>query len=114
MGFGTLDDVAVSAGSPGDKLNNIWAINLGATIKPFDKMSIRGDLWYAAKPQDDPVTGEDKLGVEGNLYINYELVENLNLQLIGAYLWADDATARDDNGNDDDPYEIGFQTSLSF
>ena len=113
MGFGTLDDVAVSAGSPGDKLTNIWALNLGATIKPFDKLSIRGDLWYAEKPKDDPITDEKKLGVEGDIHINYELVENLNLELIGAYLWADDATSLDGD-NDEDPYEIGFQTSLSF
>ena len=113
MGFGALDDVAVSAGSPGDRLTNIWAVNLGATIKPFDKLSIRGDLWYAAHPNDDPVTDEKKLGIEGNLHINYELVENLNLQLIGAYLWADDATSLDGN-NKEDPYEIGFETSLSF
>jgi hypothetical protein len=116
MGFGTLDDVAVSAGSPGDRLTNIWALNLGATIKPFDKLSIRGDVWYAAHPQDDPFTDEKKLGLEGDLHITYELVENLNLELIGAYLWADDATssAPDAGDNKDDPYEIGFQTSLSF
>jgi hypothetical protein len=114
MGFGTFDDVAVSAGSPGDKLTNIWAISLGATIKPFDKLSIRGDVWYAEKPEDDPITDDDKLGVEADLRINYELVEGLNLELVGAYLWADDATSTDDDGNDEDPYEIGFQTSLSF
>jgi hypothetical protein len=113
MGYGTLDDVAVSAGSPGDKLTNIWAVNLGATIKPFDKLSIRGDVWYAEKPEDDFVTDEDKLGIEGDLHINYELVEGLNLELIAAYLWADDATSTDGD-NDEDPYEIGFQTSLSF
>jgi hypothetical protein len=113
MGYGSIDN-QTSAGSPGDKLTNIWAVNLGATIKPFDKLSIRGDVWYAAKPEDDFVTDEDKLGVEGNIHINYQLVEGLNLELIGAYLWADDATAPDDDGNDEDPYEIGFVTSLSF
>jgi hypothetical protein len=113
MGFGTLDDVAVSAGSPGDKLTNIWALNLGVTIKPFDKLSIRGDVWYAEKPQDDFITDEKKLGVEGDLHINYQLVEGLNLELIGAYLWANDATSTDGN-NDNDPYEVGFETSLSF
>jgi hypothetical protein len=113
MGYGTLDDVAVSAGSPGDRLTNLWAVNLGATIKPFDKLSIRGDVWYAAHPNDDPATDEKKLGIEGDLHINYELVENLNLELIGAYLWADDGTSTAGN-NDEDPYEIGFQTSLSF
>ena len=113
MGYGIFDQ-NLPAGSPGDKLTNIYAVNLGATIKPFDKLSIRGDLWYAGKPQDDPVTDEDKLGVEGNLKITYELVEGLNLDLVGAYLWADDAVALDDDGNDEDPYEVGFRTSLSF
>jgi hypothetical protein len=113
MGYGSIDN-QVSAGSPADKLTNIWAVNLGATIKPFDKLSIRGDVWYAAKPEDDFVTDEDKLGTEANLHINYQLVEGLNLELIGAYLWADDATSTDDDGNDEDPYEIGFITSLSF
>jgi hypothetical protein len=37
----------------------------------------------------------------------------LDLELIGAYLWANDATSTDGN-NDNDPYEVGFQTSLSF
>ena len=113
MGYGTIDN-QLSAGTPGDKLTNIWAVNLGATIKPFDKLSIRGDVWYAEHVEDDPITDEKKLGVEGDLHINYELVEGLNLQLIGAYLWADDATSTDDDGNDEDPYEIAFQTSLSF
>jgi hypothetical protein len=113
MGYGSIDKDA-SAGSPADKLTNIWALNLGATIKPFDKLSIRGDVWYAEHPEDDPITDEDKLGVEGNLHINYQLVEGLNLELVAAYLWADDATSTDDDGNDEDPYEIGFITSLSF
>jgi hypothetical protein len=113
MGYGTLDDVAVSAGSPGDKLTNIWAVNLGATIKPFDKLSIRGDVWYAKKVEDDFITDEKKLGVEADLHINYELVENLNLELIGAYQWAGDAVSNNGN-NKEDPYEVGFQTSLSF
>jgi hypothetical protein len=112
MGYGVIDN-QVSAGSPADKLNNIWALNLGASIKPFDKLSIRGDLWYAEKPKDDPITDEKKLGTEADLVIDYQLVENLNLKLIGAYLWADDATSLDGN-NDEDPYEIAFQTSLSF
>ena len=113
MGYGIFDQ-NLPAGSPGDKLSNIWAINLGATIKPFDKLTIRGDVWYAEKPEDDFITDEDKLGVEADIRITYELVEGLNLDLVGAYLWADDAVALDDNGNDEDPYEVGFQTSLSF
>ena len=45
--------------------------------------------------------------------VTYQLVEGLNLDLIGAYLWAGDATSTDGN-NDEDPYEFGAQLSLSF
>jgi hypothetical protein len=40
-------------------------------------------------------------------------VEGLNLDLVGAYLWAGDATSLDGN-NEEDPYEFGAQLSLSF
>ena len=114
MGFGTFDDVAVSAGSPGDKLTNIVAANIGATIKPFDKLSLTGDIWWAQLVEDESGPGEeDELGVEVDLKITYELVEGLNLDLIGAYLFAGDATSLDGD-NEENPYEIGFQTSLSF
>jgi hypothetical protein len=113
MGYGVVDN-QVSAGSPADKLNNIYALNLGASIKPYDKLSISGDLWFASKVEKDPITDEKDLGLEADLRITYELVEGLNLDLIGAYLWAGDATAIDANGNDKNPYELAFQTSLSF
>ncbi len=114
MGFGEFDDVAVSAGSPGDKLNNIAAANIGATIKPFDKLSITGDIWWAQLVEDEQGPGEeDELGVEVDLRVDYQLVEGLNLALIGAYLFAGDATSLDGD-NEENPYEVGFQTSLSF
>ena len=114
MGFGEFDDVAVSAGSPGDKLTNIVAANIGATIKPFDKLSLTGDIWWAQLVEDESGPGEeDELGVEVDVRVDYELVEGLQLSLIGAYLFAGDATSLDGD-NEEDPYEIGFQTSLSF
>ena len=35
-------------------------------------------------------------------------MEGLNLDLVGAYLWAGDAVSVDGN-NDEDPYEFGAQ-----
>jgi len=40
-------------------------------------------------------------------------VDNLKLEVVGAYLFADDATTGGGD-NADDPYEIGTRLSLSF
>jgi hypothetical protein len=112
MGNGTFDNQA-SAGSPANKIGNIAAFNIGATIKPMEKLSLSGDLWYATLVEDDIDTGEKELGVELDLKATYQLVEGLNLDIIGAYLFADDATSLDGN-NDEDPWEVGTRLSLSF
>ena len=114
MGLGVFDNQA-SAGSSGADVSNQWAANIGATIKPMEKLSLTGDIWYSQLAEDD-VNGEDELGFEIDLKATYQLVEGLNLDLVGAYLFADDATAVAGNtsGNDDDPWEIGTRLSLSF
>ncbi|MDJ0720966.1 MAG: hypothetical protein QNJ04_05020 [Desulfobacterales bacterium] len=114
MGLGIFDNRA-SANAPGDKISNVWAINLGVDMKPMDKLKVALDLWYAERVEDEMVAnGEDELGTELDLLITYELVEGLNLDLVGAYLWADDATADGTEDNEEDPYEVGARLSLSF
>ncbi len=114
MGLGVFDN-RPSAGSGGDKITNIWAVNLGVDMKPMDKLKIAIDMWYAGLPEEDAnPAGEDELGFELDGRITYELVEGLNLDLIGAYLFADDATAAGERDNEEDPYEFGAQLSLSF
>jgi hypothetical protein len=111
MGYGVFD-FYTSAGAPADQISNVWAANLGATFKPMDKLSITGDVWYAELAEENEFN-EDELGLELNLKATYKLMENLNLDLVGAYLFAGDATSLDGN-NEDDPYEIGTRLSLSF
>ncbi len=118
MGYGILDNES-SAGSPADKISNIWAVNLGVDMKPLDKLKIAIDMWYAELLEDEQrLNEEDELGFELNGVITYELVEGLNLDLIGAYLWADDGTStaldKDGDDNEEDPYEYGVRLSLSF
>jgi len=118
MGYGDLGDTSyaqVSNNSPADKIGNIWAANLGATVKPMDKLKIRLDIWYAALNEGIVVNGseEETLGTEVDLKISYELVQNLNMDIIGAYLFAGDATTEKDP-DDADPYEVGVKLSLSF
>jgi hypothetical protein len=140
LGFGIFD-AQVPASSPSDDISNVWAVNLGTTIKPMDKLSISFDLWYAELDEPryffDAVTGqresEDELGVEADLKITYQLIEGLNLDIVGAYLWAGEAIYDDDqapsfanpapfvqvdgrgpNLDESDPWEVGARLSLSF
>ena len=117
MGNGIFDNLTggfsdASVGAPADAPSNILAVNLGATFKPMDKLSITADLWYA-KLDEKNIFGKDKLGTEADLLISYKLVEGLTLDVVGAYLWAGDATSGDGK-NDRNPYEFGTRLSLSF
>ena len=118
MGLGVFDNQA-AAGQPNGDVSNLWAANIGATIKPMEKLSLTGDLWYAQLVEDNPGNDANELGFEVNLKATYQLTEGLNMDLVGAYLFADDAIVDADsadagNTNDDDPWEIGTQLSLSF
>lgn len=122
MGYGVFDNQGLPAyhDGDGDQIGNIMAANLGTTIKPSDDLKVSLDAWYAKLAEGIDVTDangvtseEDELGIEANLRITYQLVEGLKLDLIGAYLFAGDATTLKSN-NDKNPYEIGTQLSLSF
>ena len=114
MGLGIFDAQA-SDGSPGDKIGNIMAANLGTTIKPTERLEIALDGWYAKLAEEvteGAEEGEDELGVEANLRLTYTLIKGLKLDLVGAYLWAGEAIYK---GTDEaDPYEVGTRLSMSF
>lgn len=111
MGYGIFDNQA-SAGACGDKITNITAFNLGTTVKLSEKLAVTGDIWYAMLNEDDAYN-EDKLGTELDLKITYQLIEGLTLDVVGAYLFADDATSYIGD-NKENPYEFGTRLSLSF
>jgi len=105
MGDGIFDDFR-SNNAPGKKVSNIMAANIGATVKPMDKLTLTGDLWYAQLAEE--VAGEDELGLEIDLKATYMILDNLKLDVVAAYLMAGDATG------DEDPIELGAQLSFSF
>jgi hypothetical protein len=106
MGFGVFDDTA-SNGSPDDNITNVWAANVGVTLKPMDKLTAKFDVWYAQLAEEN-AAGDDELGIELDAKITYALEDNLNVDFIFAYLIADDATG------DEDVIESGVQVSLAF
>lgn len=119
MGLGVFDDRGYSSdnsvNSNGDAISDIWAANLGASFKPMDKMTATFDVWYAARAEDINFGDEeeDQLGTEVDLKLSYQLMDNLTLDLVGAYLFAGDATSLDGE-NDDDPYELGARLYIKF
>jgi hypothetical protein len=106
MGYGVFDN-RDSNGSPDDNITNVWAANLGVTLKPMDKVVANFDVWYAELAEDN-LAGDDELGLEFDARVTYALEDNLNLDFIFAYLVAGDATG------DEDVMEGGVQISLAF
>lgn len=110
MGFGLVDNQA-SANSPADKISNIMAANIGVGFKATDKLSFKVDLWYA-KLAEENAKGDDVLGTEVDVRMTYQLMKNLNLDVVGAYLFAGDATYK--GTGDSNPYELVTQLSFRF
>ncbi len=115
LGYGMIDE-QLPSGTTGDYISNVMAFNIGASVKPMDKLTLGVDLWYAKLAESYyGVDGEevDTLGTEVDLTLGYELVEGLNLDLVAAYLFAGDAVDFNQD-NDANPYELGAQLSLKF
>jgi hypothetical protein len=88
MGNGVFD-AQTSAGATANP-SNLWAANFGVGLKPMEKLSLNGDLWYASLVEDDS-NGNKKLGFELDLKATYQLVEGMSMELVAAYLFADDS-----------------------
>ena len=107
MGYGVFDD-QVSAGSPGDQISNIMAFNVGVEF-PLDKLTLAADLWYAQLVEDN-LAGDTDLGTEIDITATYQLLDDLSVTAVAAYLMAGDATG----GGDENPMELGVQFALKF
>ena len=117
MGNGRFDANSPS-GTPGGNPSNIWFVNFGASLKPMEKLSLTGDLWYASLIEDN-AQGNKKLGFEVDLVATYQIVEGMSLDLVGAYLFADDAVTSEGDDplgqkNDKNPWEVGSRLQISF
>jgi len=108
MGLGTFDQQA--AGPWGDNIQNIVAFNIGVSFKPMEKMTLGIDLWDAS--YEDNGTMEEHVGTEIDFSLKYKLIEGLNLDVVAAYLSADDGLY--DGADQEDPVELGARFSLSF
>jgi hypothetical protein len=110
MGYGFFDNQA-SAHACADQISNLQAFNIGVSYSPMEKLTLTLDGWYAQLAEDD-ANGNKDLGTEVDLDISYKLLQNLQLDVVGAYLFAGDATYTGPNSAD--PYELGIQLSFMF
>ncbi|MCB9494343.1 MAG: hypothetical protein H6681_02730 [Desulfobacteraceae bacterium] len=60
-----------------DKISNIMAFNVGASMSPMEKLTVGADVWYASLAEDD-AAGENYLGTELDLSASYKVMDNLN------------------------------------
>jgi len=111
MGLGVFDNQP-SAGAPGDQISNVWAGNLGIGFTPMEDLTVTADVWHASLAEDDE-NGNDTLGTEIDLKATYKFLERMNLDLVAAYLIADDATY-DGDDDDENPWEIGTRLWFNF
>lgn len=111
MGYGIFDN-QFSNGSCGDQISDIMALNLGASFKASDKLTLNGDLWFAQLAEDD-ANGNKDLGTEIDLSANYKLLDNVSLDVVAAYLVAGDSTTLESD-DEADPMELGTMISFKF
>jgi len=121
MGYGKMDSAGSSGMSPFDRISSVAVLNLGASIKPMNKLTLKGDIWYA-KLADKDSSKSSSLGSEIDLVVTYELIEDLKFDIVGAYLFSGDSSStklapanqlKNENGSSY-PYELGARLSLSF
>jgi len=114
---GNLTPGTQPGGGNGNTLG-LMAGNVGTTISPAKDLKISLDAWYVALVEDLDVvkdgktSKENEIGIEANVKVTYTLVPGLNIDLIGAYLFAGDALYQGEGAAD--PYEFGTRLSLSF
>jgi hypothetical protein len=121
MGDGVIDN-QTPLGAPGDKISNVYIANLGASYKLLPQLKFAADLWWAQHAEDVPIATSygpqqysKDLGTEIDLVATYTIVDNLKVDLVGAYLWAGDCITRAvDPTGDSNPIELAAMLSLAF
>jgi hypothetical protein len=107
--------------------SNMYAINVGADLKPTDTTTIKFDVYYIGMVEDRTVAGEkeDEIGIEVDARLIQKIYDNLSMTLIGAYLFAEDgygvyngdpdaAGVTQASGSGDDAFQVGIGLDYKF
>lgn len=125
MGGGILDNNAPARGNEGNfwrgygQPSNIWTVTAGAAWQVLEKTKLSGSYWYFGTSEDvisgihnRRFTFDDSLGHELDFYITQGIVDGLVLDIVGAYMIAEDAYTV--NNEDDNAYEVGARIQWNF
>jgi len=108
-----------------NKPSNMWAVGVGADLKPTDTTTILFDVYYMGMVEDRTINGddEDEIGIEVDARLTQKIYDNLSLTVIGAYLFAEDGygvystdaspTASKINSGDD-AFQVGVGIDFKF
>jgi hypothetical protein len=104
---------------------NLWTVNLGAAWQVLPDTKLAFGYWYFSTAEDvvSDVRGfnangflnvdlDTSIGHEFNLNLTQKVVDNLMLDVVAAYLIADDAYSS--SNDDDDAIELGARLQWSF
>jgi len=106
--------------------SNMYAVNVGADLKPTDTTTLKFDVYYVGMVEDRTVAGskEDEIGIEVDASLTQKIYDNLSMTLIGAYLFAEDgygvyngdpdAGAAQAPGAGDDAFQVGIGLDYKF
>ncbi len=103
--------------------SNIWTITVGGAWQALEKTKVAASYWYFATSEKVPgynsfreidgIKWENEIGHELNLNITQGIVDGLNLDIVGAYLFTGDAYSMEASG-DDNVYEVGARLQWNF
>jgi hypothetical protein len=103
--------------------SNMWAVGVGATVKPTDTTTIFLDVYYIGMVEDRTIAGskEDEIGIEIDARIAQKIYDNLTLSLAGAYMLAENGYGVYDstdpnaaNNSGDDAFQVGIGLDFSY
>ncbi|GKT08678.1 hypothetical protein [Desulforhabdus sp. TSK] len=94
--------------------SNLWTVTAGASWQALEKTKLSASYWYFGTAEDvESFDGTDNsIGHEIDLYLTQGIVDGLTLDLVGAYLFADDAYTAAESV--DDVYEVGARLQWNF
>jgi hypothetical protein len=93
--------------------SNMWALNVGADLKPTDTTSIALDIWYINMVEKRTVGDdeEDEVGTEVDLKLTQKVYDNLDCLIIGSYMFAEDGYGA---GGGDDGWILALGLNYKF
>jgi hypothetical protein len=96
--------------------SNMWTVAFHADLKPTDTTSVGFDAYYIGMVEDRTVGGndEDTVGLEVNADLTQKVYDNLDVKVVGAYMFADDGYGTSATGSGDDAYVIGLGLNYKY